>query len=684
MVLNCPMQEPVSRSRIIQSAQVEWQNLTPVSHAFDDVYFSRDCGIDETQYVFLQQNGLHERWKDDTLTSFTIAETGFGTGLNFFCAADFWQQQKQQGALSAEAHLHFVSVEKYPLSRKDMEQAGDQWPQFQWITRHLLEQYPALTRGFHRLHFFDANITLTLILDDAITGFSELDGVVDAWFLDGFAPAKNPGMWQPELFEQISRLSHFHTTVATFTAAGIVRRGLQEVGFTIEKVPGFGRKRDMLRGQMQSETAQVELPPDAKPWFRFNYRRHRQPKGKAAIVGAGLAGATVANSLARRGWQVTVFEKEAVIANQGSGNPTGITFTKLSLHDTPQNRFYQWAYLYACRYLLNTLTQNDVAKGLDWNLNGVLRLAYDKKEAAEQAALLAEPYWPAELMEGLSAEQIEHQLGIKTPFNGMLLRGGGWINPNALCAALLKHSNIDLQTGREITSLNRWNERWYLDDDGPFDNGPFDAVILTSAFGVNQFEQARHLPLKAVRGQITYCPATVTSDTLQYAVNYQGYINPARHGYHCVGATFNPKIDTPQERPQDHQWNLDQLHNALPELAEALTPPAEAVTRGRVGFRCQTPDYLPVVGPLPDVDWYREAYHDLSKGFLKRTFPYGNHLDGLLVSCGHGSRGITSSCFSAEIIASYLTGEPQPLDRETLFAIHPARFLIRNIIRRQQ
>lgn len=673
------MKQSPPRSRIIQNAQVEWQSSTPVSHEFDDVYFSRDCGIEETQYVFLQQNSLPERWDDETLGGFTISETGFGTGLNFYCAADAWRQQKQQGLLSPAAHLHFVSVEKYPLNKNDMEQAVNRWPQFQWLSGQLLDQYPALTRGFHRLHFSDTNITLTLIFDDAIAGFSELDGLVDAWFLDGFAPAKNPGMWQPELFEQISRLSHFHTTVATFTAAGIVRRGLQAAGFSIEKVAGFGRKRDMLRGRMTSETPLDELPPDAKPWFHFNYREHRQTSGTAAVIGAGLAGAAVANSLARRGWQVTVFEKEATVASQGSGNPTGITFTKLSLHDTPQNRFYQWAYLYACRYLRNILIQNNLPPGEDWNLNGVLRLAYDEKEAAEQAALLAEQYWPTELMRGLSSAEIQQQLGINTPFNGMLLQGGGWVNPATLCTSLLDHENVELKNDAEITALNQQDRYWYLNGEGPF-----NAVILASAFGVNQFPQARHLPLKAVRGQITYCPATEASSALQYAVNYQGYINPARQGFHCVGATFNPKVDSHQERQQDHRWNIEQLQNTLPEMADALGLGPESSCEGRVGFRCQTPDYLPVVGPLPDIDWFRNAYHDLSKGFLKRNFPSATNLNGLLVSCGHGSRGITSSCFSAEIIASYLTGDPQPLDREALFAIHPARFLIRNIIRRQQ
>ena len=683
------MNPSTSRSRIIKSARLQWQNTTPVSEQFDDVYFSRDCGIDETRYVFLQHNHLEERWSNPLLNQFTIGETGFGTGLNFFCAADFWRRKKQSGALDEQAHLHFLSVEKYPLSREDMQHACSQWPQFQWLGDVLVKQYPALVSGFHRLHFTAANITLTLVFDDAITGFSTMDGLVDAWFLDGFAPAKNPGMWQPELFQHIGRLSHSQTTVSTFTAAGIVKRGLQAAGFAIEKVAGFGRKRDMLRGRIQNTTTPDPLPPGDKPWFHFDYRSNTRATGKAAVIGAGLAGTTAANSLARRGWEVTVFEAENRIAGHGSGNPTGITFTKLSLHDTPQNRFYQWAYLYACRYLLDTLNSSDLVRGEDWNLNGVLRLAFDEKEAREQAALLQEEYWPEELLRGLTPHQIQQQLGIATQLNGLLLQGGGWLNPALLCEALLKHDRIELRTGQQIKSLRQQDGAWYLGDSHRGDScrdehGPFSAVILANAFGCNHFIQTQHLPLKSVRGQITYCPATQASQVLQHAINYQGYINPARQGFHCVGATFNPRDTTEEERQQDHQCNLAQLSTTLPDLARDLELDPAQMHEGRVGFRCQTPDYLPIIGPAPNVDLYADVFQDLGKGFLKRTFPYGPIHDGLMISCGHGSRGITSSCLAAEIIASYLTGEPQPLDRDALFAIHPARFLIRNIIRRQQ
>lgn len=673
------MKQFPSRSRIIENAPIDWQHSTPVSEQFSDVYFSRECGIEETRYVFLQHNKLEQRWSDCSVRSFTIAETGFGTGLNFFCTADFWQQQKQAKKLHSDAHLHFISAEKFPLALKDLEIACAQWPEFEWLSSHLLLQYPAPVKGIHRLYFAEPNITLTLIFDDAITGLANQEGSVDAWFLDGFAPAKNPDMWQPALFEHIARLSHHDTTMATFTAAGSVKRGLREVGFTVDKVTGFGRKREMLCGRYTPKPKQHcrELPPNSKPWFHFDYHEQRQASGCVAVIGAGMAGATAASSLARRGWQVTVLEKENTFATEGSGNPTGITFTKLSLHDTPQNRFYQWAYLYACRYIKTVFQTAGIAPGQDWNLNGVLRLAFTEKEAKDQADLLRESYWPESLLEPLTRDQISQRLGVESPFNGLLLHGGGWLHPATWCRTLLAHPNIKLETSQKINRLIPHDGRWLVDE-----HGPFDAVILANAFGCQQLEQARHLPLKPVRGQISYLPATDASARLQHAINYHGYINPAREGLHCVGATFNPRSQEQAQQLEDHQWNCEQLRSTLPALGDALRLPFTAPPQGRVGFRCQTPDYLPIIGPLPDETGYRQEFDDLGKGFLKRDFPFGPNHKGLFVTCGHGSRGITSTCFAAEILASYISGEPQPADRDILFAIHPARFLIRNIIRR--
>lgn len=271
------------------SAQIEWRDGQPYASAFDDVYFSSDNGLAETEYVFLEGNDLAKRWKSlsaqkmqmegthgehiascgnllrqaqderrrDTPT-FTIAETGFGTGLNFLCAAKLWLKTAPENAV-----LHFISTEKYPLSLQDISKALQLWPTLAELSEALLVQYENLLKDNH-LVLFNQRIQLTLLIGDATEQLasitispSRLEGegvnphhfnTVNAWFLDGFAPSKNPEMWQATLFQQVAKLSSTETTIATFTSAGGVRRGLIDAGFTIKKRAGFGKKREMLVG----------------------------------------------------------------------------------------------------------------------------------------------------------------------------------------------------------------------------------------------------------------------------------------------------------------------------------------------------------------------------------------------------------------------------------------------------
>jgi len=228
----------------MQTAQaaLEWRDGQPYSTAFDDVYFSSDDGLLETEYVFIQGNALTSRWQSLADGNFTILETGFGTGLNFLCACKAWLD-----LAPANAMLNFTSVEKYPLNPADMHKALQHWPALQPIADALLTQYETLLNtGTATL--FNNRIRLRVLFGDATECLSKINTKADAWFLDGFAPSKNPQMWQPALFEQMARLSHSETTFATFTSAGIVRRGLAATGFKVNKQPGFGKKREMISG----------------------------------------------------------------------------------------------------------------------------------------------------------------------------------------------------------------------------------------------------------------------------------------------------------------------------------------------------------------------------------------------------------------------------------------------------
>jgi len=225
-------------------AILEWRDGLPYSPAFDDVYFSSDNGLLETEYVFIQGNALTSRWQLLASNTFTILETGFGTGLNFLCACKAWLEYAP-----AHAVLYFTSVEKFPLSSPDMHKALLHWQTLQAIADELLAHYDTLL-DTGTVSLFNDRIRLQVLFGDATASLSGLNIQADAWFLDGFAPAKNPEMWQPALFEQMARLSCPGTTLATFTSAGIVKRGLKAAGFTVIKKPGFGRKREMITGHL--------------------------------------------------------------------------------------------------------------------------------------------------------------------------------------------------------------------------------------------------------------------------------------------------------------------------------------------------------------------------------------------------------------------------------------------------
>ncbi len=227
----------------MQFSNIKWINNNPYSIDYNDIYFSTDDGLQETEYVFIQGNQLKQRFASHDISHFTIIETGFGTGLNFLAVAALWLALAPVGA-----KLQYISIEKYPLTLADLSRAHASWLQFAAISHELLQHYAKLKAGNNIYNMAAGLIQLTLQADDILDAIPQISQIVDAWILDGFAPAKNPDMWRPALFEHMARLSHTNTTFATFTSAGVVRRGLQATGFDVKKHAGFGKKREMLSG----------------------------------------------------------------------------------------------------------------------------------------------------------------------------------------------------------------------------------------------------------------------------------------------------------------------------------------------------------------------------------------------------------------------------------------------------
>ena len=232
-----------------------WQNGLPFSSQFGDVYFSDDSGLEETRHVFLQGNRLVDRFAALSAGErLTIGETGFGTGLNFLCTCQLFLQYAPIGA-----NLDFFSVEKFPLEEEELHAALKLWPELAIYVDVLLKCWHRRVPGWNRWSFFDGRVQLTLVIGDVSEVLPHLpDSVVDAWFLDGFSPAKNPEMWSDEVLVGVARTSRVAATFATYTCAGWVRRGLQQAGFVVEKISGFGRKREMLRGTMLKLPTNVE------------------------------------------------------------------------------------------------------------------------------------------------------------------------------------------------------------------------------------------------------------------------------------------------------------------------------------------------------------------------------------------------------------------------------------------
>lgn len=657
----------------LQPAQVQWQEGTPVAGVFDDVYFSRNQGPDESRYVFLQQNDLPERWQNwQQQRAFVVGETGFGTGLNLLVAMQTFLQ-----VAPADARLHWISTELFPLTPEDLQQAHNHWPELSEFARWLQQNYPQPVSGFHRLHLHP-RITLDLLLGDAATNLAALDAQVDAWCLDGFAPLKNPGMWTDQLFAALAQCSHAGTTFATFTSAGAVKRSLRAAGFSVKKVRGFGKKWDMLRGGFTASDR-----PQTQPFW---VQQASQPDpGRIAIIGAGLAGLCTAQALSRRGFEVDVYEAEQPGAG-GSGNRQGVLYIKLAVDTNPASRFY----LNGLEYSRRWLQQTDPEQVL-WSASGVLQLALDEKEQQRQQRFLQRQSLPSSLVHPVDASTASQLAGTPISCSGLLYPRAGWVQPGRLCQHLAASlPGVRVHKAQAVTGISQQPQGgWQVTT--AQEQQDYDTVILASAFATREFEPCCWLPIKSIRGQVTHLPLNEKTAPRPYTVVCgTGYISPPLQQTLCFGATFHLHSNNPQLTDEDHQANIEELNASLPELLEQLLPHTteqQTVTAadctGRVGFRCTSPDYLPLVGPAPVAERWQALYQELSYNAQLHDLPTAENYPGLWLNVGHGSRGLASIPLASELLVSQLLNEPAPVARDLLESLHPGRFIIRDLKRKK-
>jgi tRNA 5-methylaminomethyl-2-thiouridine biosynthesis bifunctional protein len=663
------------KQNAIQPANLEFNaEGTPVSRDFDDVYFSNDNGLEETRYVFLEGNHLTDRFPTHSRDIFVVAESGFGTGLNFLT---LWQAFDQFRAAHPDAtlkRLHFISFEKFPLTAEDLTLAHQHWPELAPWASQLQAQWPLPIGGCHRLLLGDASVTLDLWLGDINALTDKLDDShnqkVDAWFLDGFAPSKNPDMWTEHLFRAMARLARPGATLATFTSAGFVRRGLQDAGFTVRKSKGFGRKREMLTGTMENDNAL----PLSTPW----YVRRASDNREAAIVGGGIASALLALALVQRGWQVTLYSADDAPAQGASGNRQGALYPLLSAHDPALSQFFPAAFTFARRFYDSL----PVAFDHDWC--GVTQLGWNEKSQQKIDHMLALEL-PATIASAVSAGEVLAQSGLETACGGIHYPLGGWLCPAQLTAGVIdlaRSRGLKVQYGYEVTSLAENATGWQVD----FRNGErahHASLVLANGHRIADFVQTEKLPVYPVAGQVSHITATPMLSTLRQVLCYDGYLTPHNPstGQHCIGASYHRGQTDAQYSEQDQQHNRQRLLDCFPQAAWAQEVDVSA-GEARCGVRCATRDHLPMAGNVPDYAATLSAYETLAghRDAAVTAPVYRN----LYVLGGLGSRGLCSAPLVAEILASQMSDEPLPLDSLTLAALNPNRLWVRKLLKGKQ
>lgn len=652
----------------ITPVKLSWRNGWPYSQQFEDIYFSNE-GVEESTYVYLHGNQLIKRWgqlkSDET---FVIVELGFGTGLNLLLAIQHFLIHAP-----SKAHLHYFALEKYPLTFEDLSQCLSLWPNLSQESQLLLSVYPALlTPGYHCCKLDNSRITLHLLLGDAdesLRGLLHSNSAslepllrswhVDAWFLDGFAPAKNPDMWSKHLFSSMALLSKPNTTLATFSAAGFVRRGLIEAGFEIQKMNGFGHKRDMLVGSF------VEIKPSYctryTPWHISELPSYQTKK--AIVVGAGLAGCFTAYELAQRGWQVTLIDEASAVAKRASANPKAVLYPNLSIYRAPLTQWMLHAFIYA-----KQCYQPWLDRGLfEGELKGILQLATDDKTCRYLSSLTEWLNHYPQLGRLVTSEEATALSGISLLHPGLFIPFAGWINAQQLCEFLSQCSGIDCVLDETISELRPTENGWKVN------KYEAEVVVLATGYQANQWLETNFLSLTPFKGQLTAIEGFTEIQNLKLPICAKGHLLPLDKGIHWMGATYQQGVVNTLCEKTDDETNL----KLVASLAASNDLPQ--VVNHWADVRVATRDYMPVVGPVPKSELFSNIFSVLAlnrKQFVSSPGPYHS---GLYLCSGFGSRGLTTIPWSANYLANIISGTPCGISREMAQSVSPARFLIQKI-----
>jgi len=621
----------------------------PYSSIYDDVYHGVGDPLAHARHVFLGGNDLlgdQARWKKRE--RFAILETGFGLGNNFLATWQAWRADPQR-----PRQLHYFSIEKHPFQVADLARWHLQLPQdaeLAELAAQLRTAWPSLVPGFHRLHFEAGQLSLTLIFGDARSATGSIDGRFDAFYLDGFAPAKNPEMWSQELIDHLAWLAAPGATLSTWTISGDLRRRLASADFHIERRPGYGFKREMLVANHPGNALAPSAPPSP---------------GRIAVIGGGIAGIACAERLAARGCEVTLFDRRDRLAAETSGNRQAILLPVLAVDLTRLSRLNQEAFFYVLRKLQALA---DAGHPVTWQPCGVFQIARDADHARKQSAIVRDQMLPDDFVQFMAADTAESLVGARVAGSGWWFPQAGWLSPVSFAAALRDAAGpgLECRFGSDIAALEHAGGRWKLSGPDGTCHDYADTVLLAHAHGLHSLPQSAHLPLRCFRGQVTHLPAELLAGGPRSVVCREGYLAPPHDGFAGLGATFQRGRDLTTTL-EDHASNLNRLAAMLPGWDGGFAP--ETLT-GRVGLRPVSPDKLPMVGalPLPSCEPRPSAHVEWPR------WP------GLHVASGYGARGFVWAPLMGELLASQITGDPLPVENELAAAVDPARFAWKGIL----
>ncbi len=694
----------------MKSARVVFKNGIPFSPEFDDIYFNADDPIGQSEYVF--NSIFDEIWEKKS--EFNVLETGFGAGLNFLCAFKRFK--------NSDKFLNFVSIEKTPIARDDLAKIYANFGELEDVSSKLLDAYPPLVRGFHRLNLFP-NVTLTLCFGDVDEVLDELSFIADAVFMDGFAPAKNEAMWSERVCAKIANLCAPGAAVCTYSASGALKRALQDSSFEVNLLKGYGKKREMLRAKFAGERqAENEI------WFsRFDPAATIAPK-TALVIGGGVAGCVCAFKLREHGLKVTIAEKRGDIALNGSGNHCGILMPLITKPTVNLGRMHMNSFLQAARFYGQNLGAQEI------EFCGATDYAYEQKT-------LERFYEWREFDADNGVFELKFD---DEPYASAFIFNGAKARPRKMCKAA--SSGIKTLLNCEFTgfeTLEGGTVRAYFKD-----GRSIDADVLVIAIGSESMELFADydIRLSSVRGQVTHIePAVWTSAPF----SAKGYVCPPAQGVQVIGATYDRNLFLDESRSSDDEKNLADVaefldgkfaKNELLNLSEKqdfnlttgsdgaaenlnrleasrndmnlsksiglcaktagkpaqaqeasnLTMPKNSsniaakipqnilIIGSKVGYRSYSGDRFPLIGRLYDEDFYKDSYKSLlwAKG---KSNPHPKYVPNVYASTAHGSRGLCTAVLGAELICDLVFDRPLCIEKSLFDELHLARFLVRKL-----